>query len=218
MPIQARGRRRDGGDPAARNRSGSPRKYADLAIDGQVRLEVRTDRIRNERCSSDPAPRPQLRLPRQLQARPGWTTRSTSGPTGLLGQRVHVNVDFDTERDFTANNNVQVYYEGLRGRDRPAGRGRHRDLPAAAVPLHHRRHPGQQLRRQRQVRGRAAPAPDPGRHPEGQPGRRADLHRRARPRARPRTARSATSISRAAASSGSWTRRQPARATRRSTS
>ena len=26
-------------------------KYADLALDGQVRLELRTDRLRNERCS-----------------------------------------------------------------------------------------------------------------------------------------------------------------------
>ena len=33
--------------------------------------------------------------------------------SGLLGQRVHVNVDLDTERDYTANNNVQIYYEGL---------------------------------------------------------------------------------------------------------
>ena len=33
--------------------------------------------------------------------------------TGLLGQRVHVNVDFDTERDYSSNNNVQIYYEGL---------------------------------------------------------------------------------------------------------
>ena len=33
--------------------------------------------------------------------------------SGLLGQRVHVNVDFDTERDYAGNNNVQIYYEGL---------------------------------------------------------------------------------------------------------
>ena len=26
---------------------------------------------------------------------------------------MHVNVDYDTERDFAANNNIQVYYEGL---------------------------------------------------------------------------------------------------------
>ena len=32
---------------------------------------------------------------------------------GTIGQRVHINVDYDTERDFTANNNIQVYYQGL---------------------------------------------------------------------------------------------------------
>jgi cell surface protein SprA len=32
---------------------------------------------------------------------------------GTIGRRVHLNVDYDTERDFSANNNVQVYYEGL---------------------------------------------------------------------------------------------------------
>ncbi len=33
--------------------------------------------------------------------------------TGILGRRIHVNVDFDTEREFTSNNDIQVYYEGL---------------------------------------------------------------------------------------------------------
>ncbi|HET6837920.1 MAG TPA: hypothetical protein VFH24_07730, partial [Gemmatimonadales bacterium] len=31
---------------------GLSRKYADLALDGQVRLELRTDRLRNERCNA----------------------------------------------------------------------------------------------------------------------------------------------------------------------
>ncbi|HEX6433045.1 MAG TPA: hypothetical protein VFZ87_02335, partial [Gemmatimonadales bacterium] len=38
--------------PADRNGVlGLSKKYADLALDGQVRLELRTDRLRNERCS-----------------------------------------------------------------------------------------------------------------------------------------------------------------------
>src|SRR5690606_7402587 len=32
---------------------------------------------------------------------------------GLIGQRLHVDVDYDTERDFSARNNLQLYYEGL---------------------------------------------------------------------------------------------------------
>ena len=31
----------------------------------------------------------------------------------ILGRRVHLNIDYDSERDFAANNDVQVYYEGL---------------------------------------------------------------------------------------------------------
>ena len=30
-----------------------------------------------------------------------------------VGQRLHVNVDFDSQREFDANNNLQVWYEGL---------------------------------------------------------------------------------------------------------
>ena len=93
---------------------------------------------------------------------------------------------------------------GPGGRDRPPGGRRHGHLPAALLPLHHRGGAGQQLRRQRHLRFRADRAPDPRRHSEGKRRRRADVHRSARPRARPRTGRSGTSTSRAGASSGSW--------------
>ncbi len=84
----------------------------DLSIDGQARLELRTERLRNERCSPlvllDPNSgcRGSLTPPRldaQINIRSG----------GVIGRRVHVNVDYDDQRDFSANNNVQVYYEGL---------------------------------------------------------------------------------------------------------
>ena len=88
--------------PAQRARPST--KYADLALDGQARLEIRTDRLRKSaaarRCRSTRTPaaaaasRPP-RLDNQVNIR----------SSGLLGQRVHVNVDFDTERDFNANNN-----------------------------------------------------------------------------------------------------------------
>ena len=32
---------------------------------------------------------------------------------GILGRRIHVNVDFDTEREYFSNNDAQIYYEGL---------------------------------------------------------------------------------------------------------
>src|SRR3989454_9530239 len=32
---------------------------------------------------------------------------------GVVGRRLHLNVDFDSQREFDANNNLQVWYEGL---------------------------------------------------------------------------------------------------------
>ena len=91
---------------------GLPTKYADLSLDGQARLEVRTDRLKEERCT------PALSLDPTSGCRGGFKAPSLDNQvnirsSGLLGQRVHVNVDFDTERDYTSNNNVQIYYEGL---------------------------------------------------------------------------------------------------------
>ena len=45
--------------------------------------------------------------------RPSLDNQVNIRSSGVLGQRVHVNVDFDTERDYTSNNDIQVYYEGL---------------------------------------------------------------------------------------------------------
>ncbi|MBA3497526.1 MAG: cell surface protein SprA, partial [Gemmatimonadales bacterium] len=102
----------DSAAPRPRNLLGLPTKYADLTLDGQARLEVRTDRVREERCT------PSLSLDPTSGCRGGFKAPSLDNQvnirsTGLLGQRVHVNVDFDTERDYSSNNNVQIYYEGL---------------------------------------------------------------------------------------------------------
>ena len=87
-------------------------KYADLGLDGQVTLKLRTDRLRNERCS------PALLLDPNSGCRGGFKPPRLDNQVnlrsgGTIGRRVHVNVDYDTERDFTGNNNIQVYYQGL---------------------------------------------------------------------------------------------------------
>jgi hypothetical protein len=98
--------------PRRRNLLGLPTKYADLALDGQARLEIRTDRLREDHCT------PALSLDPNSGCSGGFKAPSLDNQvnirsSGLLGQRVHVNVDFDTERDYASNNNVQIYYEGL---------------------------------------------------------------------------------------------------------
>jgi hypothetical protein len=95
-----------------KNLLGLPTKYADLQMDGQVRLELRTDRTREERCSAALTLNPGTGCRGGFEA-PSLDNQVNIVSTGLLGQRVHVNVDFDTEREFSSNNDVQVYYEGL---------------------------------------------------------------------------------------------------------
>ncbi|MEP7228273.1 MAG: hypothetical protein ABI785_12975, partial [Gemmatimonadales bacterium] len=104
----------EGAEPTGPRRGvlGLSEKYADLAIDGQVRLEIRSERLRNERCS------PVLLLDPSSGCRGGFQAPRldnilTLRSSGLIGRRVHVDVDYDSERDFSANNNIQVYYQGL---------------------------------------------------------------------------------------------------------
>lgn len=91
---------------------GINRKVVDLVIDGTVRLELRSERLRNERCTPQALADPTSgcragfsapRLDNQIALRVG----------GVLGQRLRLNVDWDTQRDFVNANNIQVYYEGL---------------------------------------------------------------------------------------------------------
>ena len=98
--------------PRRRNLLGLPTKYADLTLDGQARLEIRTDRVREERCTPALSIDPNSGCRGNFKA-PSLDNQVNIRSTGLLGQRVHVNVDFDTERDYSSNNNVQIYYEGL---------------------------------------------------------------------------------------------------------
>ncbi|MFN8652355.1 MAG: hypothetical protein U0133_10665 [Gemmatimonadales bacterium] len=91
---------------------GLDRKYADLNIDGQARTELRTEKLKNLRCT----PAQLLDLNSGCRGgfkAPRFDTYLAVRAGGLIGRRLHVDVDYDTERDFTARNNLQVYYEGL---------------------------------------------------------------------------------------------------------
>lgn len=91
---------------------GVSRKYVDLAIDGLAHFELRSERLRNERCT------PAELLNVDSGCRGGFTaprldTQFSVRVGGLIGRRLHANMDYDTERDFSGSNNIQVYYEGL---------------------------------------------------------------------------------------------------------
>ncbi|HJP59339.1 MAG TPA: cell surface protein SprA, partial [Gemmatimonadaceae bacterium] len=86
-------------------------EYADLGLQLDGRLEFRDERNQSALCSAllfDPAancrstfePIPQVDF--QFAAKSG----------GIVADRIHVNVDYDTQREFDASNNISIYYEG----------------------------------------------------------------------------------------------------------
>ncbi len=88
------------------------RQYADLGIQLNALLETRLEERKNLHCTASDATlfnsgcnggfNPP-RIDPQFNVRTG----------GVVGERIHVNVDYDTQREFDASNNIQVYYQGL---------------------------------------------------------------------------------------------------------
>ncbi len=87
-------------------------QYADLNIELDARLEGRLDRLRNLNCTSadisNPASGceggfPTPTIGQQFALRAG----------GVISDRLHVNVDFDSQREFSTNNRINVWYQGL---------------------------------------------------------------------------------------------------------
>jgi hypothetical protein len=111
-PLQPAAEGLEGEEVRRRNPLGLSSKYADLTLDGQARLEIRTDRVREERCSPALSVDPNSGCRGSFRA-PSLDNQVNIRATGIIGRRVHVNVDLDTEREYTSNNEVQIYYEGL---------------------------------------------------------------------------------------------------------
>ena len=175
--------------PAARRRGGRrsrpertslglPTKYADLTLDGQARLEIRTDRVREERCTPGAARSTPIPAAAAASRPRAWTTRSTSARAACSASGSTSTWTSTPSGITPANNNVQIYYEGLEDeivRRVDVGTVVFQPPPSrfitAAVPANN-------FGVNATLRGGAGAAPDPRRHPEGKRGRRADLHRR----------------------------------------
>jgi len=87
-------------------------QYADLGMQLNLRFELKADQFRNLRCST------QERQFSLSGCKAGFPTISPNPQYairtgGVVGQRLHVDVDFDSQREFDANNNLHVWYEGL---------------------------------------------------------------------------------------------------------
>ena len=99
-------------EPERKSLLGLPAKYADLRIDGSAFLEIRSDKVKNLRCT------PAQLLDRNSGCRGGFKAPRLDNEFnakvgGVIGSRLHVNVDYDSRREFNANNDMQVYYQGL---------------------------------------------------------------------------------------------------------
>ena len=82
----------------------------DFGLQFRSRFEAKLDRMRNERCTAG-----QLYfISEQCEAGylPAFDLQLYTRANGTLADRLHVNVDYDSQREFEASNNVNVYYVG----------------------------------------------------------------------------------------------------------
>ena len=85
----------------------------DLPVQFDLRIEGKKERDRNLRCNSLEA----IQVSEVSGCRAGFLPlnldfRGTLKTAGVIGDRVHVNVDYDMQREFDASNTVSLYYEG----------------------------------------------------------------------------------------------------------
>ena len=87
-------------------------RYADLGMQINARFELRFDHLRNLRCQ-----------PSDLNILSSGCSSAITPPRldptfdvrtgGIVGERVHLDVDYNSQREFEASNNIKVYYQGL---------------------------------------------------------------------------------------------------------
>ena len=86
--------------------------YADIGMQLNLRFELKADQFRNLRCTASER---QLALSGceagfpTITPNPQYAIRTG----GVVAQRLHLDVDFDSQREFDANNNLRIWYEGL---------------------------------------------------------------------------------------------------------
>ena len=103
--------KRTGAD--ARTQIGGPdflNNVADLGINLNTRLESKMSRTQNLRCTAS-----QLTIVGNNcngSFQPAFDFQFNVRTGGVIADRVHLNVDYDSQREFDASNNISVYYEG----------------------------------------------------------------------------------------------------------
>lgn len=116
LASERRGRRR--GRTAARlagpSVASAQSPLSTVGLEVSAHMEMKVDRLRNERCTS-------LDLSTAASgcaggfSTPSFDQQFRVRAGGVVSDRLNLNVDFDSEREFDANNNINVWYQGLDG-------------------------------------------------------------------------------------------------------
>ena len=85
-------------------------EYADLGLQLDGRLEFRGEKNQSALCSSSLFFDPVANCRSSFEPLVDFQFAARSG--GIVADRVHVNLDYDTQREFDASNNISIYYEG----------------------------------------------------------------------------------------------------------
>ncbi len=85
----------------------------DLNLQLDARIEARTERDRNERCNFSEYYNPGRACNGTFA--PNFDFQFSVRSTGTVANRVHVNVDYDSQREFDASNSISLVYQGKPG-------------------------------------------------------------------------------------------------------
>ena len=86
---------------------------SDLNLQFGARIEAKTERDVNERCNFSQYYNPGLACNGTFA--PNFDFQFSVKSTGTVANRVHVNVDYDSQREFDASNNISLVYSGKPG-------------------------------------------------------------------------------------------------------
>jgi hypothetical protein len=102
---------RTGANPNDTTRQDNPfGEYADLGLQLNARIEAKAEQNRNEQCAASQLFSPFNNCRGGFQPNFDFQFNVRSG--GIIADRVHVNIDYDSQREFDASNNISVYYQG----------------------------------------------------------------------------------------------------------
>jgi hypothetical protein len=98
--------------PVAARASDIINQYSDIGLQLNGRLEVRGEKNQSASCGGAFV-NPLINCRTAFEPLLDFQFSALSG--GVVAERVHVNLDYDTQREFDASNNISIYYEGKGG-------------------------------------------------------------------------------------------------------